>query len=88
MYAPHSGDQLVLIEIYQSSGTFALTPAGDVYTPIRGTWVLTANTQGAPSNTGPAETRGQPLLAVTYGSSSFATARTTSPIRLVVLRSG
>ena len=51
VYAPHSGDQLVLIEIYQSSGTFALTAAGDVYTPIRGTWVLTANTQGAPSGT-------------------------------------
>ena len=51
VYAPHSGDQLVLIEIYQSSGTIAETSSGQVYTPVRGTWVLTANTQGAPSNT-------------------------------------
>jgi hypothetical protein len=47
VYAPHAGDQLVLIEIYQSSATFALDGSQQVYTPIRGTWVLTANTQGA-----------------------------------------
>lgn len=51
VYAPHAGDQLVLIEIYQSSGTITMTASGDIYTPVRGTWVLTANTQGAPSNT-------------------------------------
>jgi hypothetical protein len=51
IYPPHTGDQLVLVEIYQSSGTLAMTSAGDVYTPVRGTWVLTANTQGAPANT-------------------------------------
>ena len=51
VYAPHAGDRLLLIEIYQSSGTLAITPAGDVYTPVRGTWVLTANTRGAPAAT-------------------------------------
>ncbi|HVV19820.1 MAG TPA: DUF2771 family protein [Pseudonocardiaceae bacterium] len=51
VYAPHAGDQLVLIEIYQSSGTLAMTPDNQVYMPIRGTWVLTANTQGAAANT-------------------------------------
>lgn len=50
VYAPHAGDQLVLIEVYQSSGTLRMTAGGDVFTPIRGTWVLTANTQGAAAN--------------------------------------
>lgn len=43
--APHSGDQLVLIEVYQASATLVRLPNGDVATPIRGTWVLTANGQ-------------------------------------------
>lgn len=50
VYAPHAGDQLVLIEIYQSSATFALAAGNQVYTPIRGTWVLRANTQGTSAN--------------------------------------
>jgi hypothetical protein len=41
---PRAGDQLVLIEVYQLAGAFYAAPGGGVYTPARGTWVLTANT--------------------------------------------
>jgi hypothetical protein len=47
VHAPHGGDQLVLIEVYQASATLVQLPNGDIATPIRGTWVLTANTQGS-----------------------------------------
>jgi hypothetical protein len=50
VHAPHGGDQLVLIEVYQASATIVALPNGDIATPIRGTWVLTANTQGATNN--------------------------------------
>ena len=50
VHAPHAGDQLVLIEVYQASGTLVQLANGEVATPIRGTWVLTANTQGSPVN--------------------------------------
>lgn len=40
--SPRSGAALVLIEVYQASGTLIETPDGEVQTPIRGTWVLTA----------------------------------------------
>lgn len=43
--APHAGDRLVLIEVYQASATVVRLPDGDIATPIRGTWVLTANGQ-------------------------------------------
>ena len=48
VHAPHAGDRLVLIEVYQASGTLVRSANGDVATPIRGTWVLTANTRGSP----------------------------------------
>jgi Protein of unknown function (DUF2771) len=48
VHAPHAGDQLVLIEVYQASGTLVQLPDGEVATPIRGTWVLTAGAQGSP----------------------------------------
>ncbi len=48
VHAPHAGDQLVLIEVYQASATIVQLPDGDIATPIRGTWVLTANTPGSP----------------------------------------
>ncbi|HEX5403435.1 MAG TPA: DUF2771 family protein [Pseudonocardiaceae bacterium] len=44
--APQAGDHLVLIEVYQSSATLVQEPNGDIDTPIRGTWVLTAGTRG------------------------------------------
>jgi hypothetical protein len=43
---PRAGDQLVLIEVYQISATMFQMPNGDIVTPARGTWVLTANTGG------------------------------------------
>jgi hypothetical protein len=42
VHAQHGGDQLVLIEVYQASATIVQLPNGDIATPIRGTWVLTA----------------------------------------------
>jgi hypothetical protein len=46
VHAAHAADRLVLIEVYQASATLEQQPDGDVDTPIRGTWVLTASTQG------------------------------------------
>lgn len=39
---PGAGDALVLIEVYQVSATLVQLPNGDLVTPARGTWVLTA----------------------------------------------
>jgi Protein of unknown function (DUF2771) len=49
VHAAHPADNLVLIEVYQASATLEQEPNGDVDTPIRGTWVLTASTQGGGS---------------------------------------
>lgn len=49
VHAQHAGDRLVLIEVYQASATLVRQPDGDVSTPIRGTWVLTADTRGGPT---------------------------------------
>jgi hypothetical protein len=43
VHAPHASDRLVLIEVYQASATLVQLANGDIATPIRGTWVLTAN---------------------------------------------
>lgn len=40
--APHAGDQLVLIEVIQASATLLQDAAGNIFTPARGTWVVTA----------------------------------------------
>lgn len=45
VHAPHAGDRLVLIEVYQASATLARLPDGEIVNPIRGTWVLTASDQ-------------------------------------------
>lgn len=50
VHAPQAGDQLVLIEVYQASATIVEFSNGDTATPIRGTWVLTAATEGAPAS--------------------------------------
>lgn len=50
VHAPHAGDQLVLIEVYQASATLVQLANGDLETPVRGTWVLTAETVGSPVN--------------------------------------
>lgn len=42
VHPPHADDRLVLIEVYQASATLEELPNGDIETPIRGTWVLTA----------------------------------------------
>jgi hypothetical protein len=41
---PPVGDQLVLIEVYQSSAVLNKNPDGVFSTPVRGTWVLTNKT--------------------------------------------
>lgn len=41
---PPNGDQLVLIEVYQSSAVLNKNPDGVFTTPVRGTWVLTNRT--------------------------------------------
>jgi hypothetical protein len=48
VHAQHPDDRLVLIEVYQASATIEQLPNGDIATPIRGTWVLTADTPGSP----------------------------------------
>lgn len=50
VHPPQAGDQLVLIEIYQSSAVLEELPNGDTANPVRGTWVLEASTQGAPAS--------------------------------------
>lgn len=42
VHPQHTRDRLVLIEVYQASATLEQLPNGDLETPIRGTWVLTA----------------------------------------------
>jgi hypothetical protein len=46
---PPSGDQLVVIEIYQSSTSLVPLTNGDFANVVRGTWVLTNNANGAPT---------------------------------------
>lgn len=41
---PPPGDELVLIEVYQSSAVLNKNPDGVFSTPVRGTWVLTNKT--------------------------------------------
>lgn len=50
VHLPRAGDQLLLVEVYQASAVIEETPNGDVETPVRGTWVLTANSRGASTN--------------------------------------
>jgi hypothetical protein len=42
---PPAGDELVLIEVYQSSAVLNKNPDGVFSTPVRGTWVLTNKTR-------------------------------------------
>ena len=89
--APPPGDQLVLIEVYQVAALIGISAnAQSVTFANSGVWSR-RDTVGR-SAAGTAETRRQPVpigrVKPGYGSSSFATARTTSPIRLVILRSG
>jgi hypothetical protein len=52
---PPAGDQLVLIQIYQSSASAVLTSNGDFAFLTRGTWLLTNNANGAPIYPKPAD---------------------------------
>ena len=45
---PPAGDQLVLIQIYQTSASAVLTSNGDFAFLTRGTWLLTNDANGAP----------------------------------------
>lgn len=45
---PPSGDQLVLIEIYELSTTIVTMPNGDFSFQARGTWVVTNDANGSP----------------------------------------
>jgi hypothetical protein len=45
---PPSGDQLVVVEIYQSSASLVALPNGGFAAPVRGTWVLANDANGAP----------------------------------------
>jgi hypothetical protein len=46
---PPSGDQLVVVEIYQSSTSLVALSNGGFAALVRGTWVLTNNANGSPT---------------------------------------
>lgn len=45
---PPSGDQLVVVEIYQLAASLVALPNGGFAAPARGTWVLTNDANGSP----------------------------------------